>query len=167
MFWDPVWHGETAYTWWRHQMETFSALLAICAGNSPVTGELPTQSPVTRSFDVFFYLRLNKQFGKQSRGWWFETLSRPLWRHRNVDVRFYTNLTALSTPFEDLNVGCKMYTVLHLCIFLSPQNNWWESLKNKTCHKCYKIMLFIVISKRTKHMYFTVASHKHRDKKQC
>ena len=35
-------------------METFSALLAICAGNSPVTGEFPTQKPVTRSFDVFF-----------------------------------------------------------------------------------------------------------------
>ena len=38
--------------WWRHQMETFSALLAICAGNSTVTGEFPTQRPVTRSFDV-------------------------------------------------------------------------------------------------------------------
>ena len=35
-------------------METFSALLAICAGNSPVTGEFPAQRPVTRSFDVFF-----------------------------------------------------------------------------------------------------------------
>ena len=42
------------HTWWRHQMETFSALLAICAGNSPVTGEFPSQRPVTRSFDVFF-----------------------------------------------------------------------------------------------------------------
>ena len=70
-------------TWWRHQMETFSALLAICVGNSPVTGEFPTQRPVTRSFDVFFHLRLNKQLSKQSWGWWFETLSRPLWRHRN------------------------------------------------------------------------------------
>ena len=39
-------------TWWRHQMETFSALLAICAGNSPVHGEFPAQRPVTRSFDV-------------------------------------------------------------------------------------------------------------------
>ena len=39
-------------------METFSMLLAICAGNSPVTGEFPTQRPVTRSFDVFFDLRL-------------------------------------------------------------------------------------------------------------
>ena len=35
--------------WWRHQMETFSALLAICAGNSPVAGEFPAQRPVTRS----------------------------------------------------------------------------------------------------------------------
>ena len=41
-------------------METFSALLAICAGNSPVPGEFPTQRPVTLSFGVFFDLRLNK-----------------------------------------------------------------------------------------------------------
>ena len=47
-------------------METFSALLAICAGNSPVTGELPAQRPVTRSFDVFFDLRMNKRLNKQS-----------------------------------------------------------------------------------------------------
>ena len=39
-------------------METFSTLLAICAGNSPGTGEFPAQRPVTRSFDVFFDLRL-------------------------------------------------------------------------------------------------------------
>ena len=45
---------------WRHQMETFSALLALCTGNSPVTGEFPAQRPVTRSFDVFFDLRINK-----------------------------------------------------------------------------------------------------------
>ena len=45
-------------------METFSALLAICAGNSPVSGEFPAQRPVTRSFDVFFDLRLNKRLSK-------------------------------------------------------------------------------------------------------
>ena len=48
-------------TWWRHQMEIFSALLAICVGNSPVPGEFPTQRPVTRSFDVFFDLHPNKR----------------------------------------------------------------------------------------------------------
>ena len=71
-------------SWWRHQMETFSALLAICTGNSPVPGEFPAQRPVTRSFDVFFDLRSNKRLSKQWRGWWFETQSCPLWRHRNV-----------------------------------------------------------------------------------
>ena len=70
-------------TWWRHQMKTFSALLAICAGNSPVTGEFLAQKPVTRSFDVFFDLRLNKPLSKQWWGWGFETLPRPLWRHCN------------------------------------------------------------------------------------
>ena len=68
-------------SWWCHQMETFSALLAICAGNSPVPGEFPAQRPVTWSFDVFFDLRLNQLLSKQSWGWWFEMLSHPLWRH--------------------------------------------------------------------------------------
>ena len=59
------------YTWWRHQMEAFSALLVSCAGNSPISGEFPAQRPVTRSFDVFFDLRLNKRLSKLSPGWWF------------------------------------------------------------------------------------------------
>ena len=71
------------FTWWRHQMETFSALLPICAGNSPVTGEFRVQRPVTRSFDVFFDLRLNGWLSKKSWGWWFETPSRPLRHHSN------------------------------------------------------------------------------------
>ena len=71
-------------SWWRHEMETFSASLVICAGNSPVTGEFPAQKPVTRSFDVFFDLHLNKQLSKKSWGWWFETQSHPLSRHCNV-----------------------------------------------------------------------------------
>ena len=47
-------------------------------------GEFPTQRPVTRSFDVFFDLRTNKRLSKQWWGWWFETQSCPLWRHRNA-----------------------------------------------------------------------------------
>ena len=58
---DKKWRcGENS--WWRHQMEAFSALLAICAGNSPVPGEFPTQMPVTRSFDVYFDLCPNKRW---------------------------------------------------------------------------------------------------------
>ena len=50
-----------------------SALLALCAGNSPVTGEFPSQRPVMQSFGVFFDLRLNKRLSKPPWGWWFET----------------------------------------------------------------------------------------------
>ena len=46
-------------------MEIFSALLAICAGNSPLTGEFPAQRPVMRSFDAYFDLRLNERLGEQ------------------------------------------------------------------------------------------------------
>ena len=77
-------HNITGDPWWRHQMETFSALLAICAANSPVTGEFPAQRPVTRSFDVYFDLRLNERLSKQSWGWWFDTPLCPLWRHNNA-----------------------------------------------------------------------------------
>ena len=78
---------QCCFTWWRHQMESFSALLALCARNSPVPGEFPAQRPVTRSFDVTFDMRLNKRLSKQSWGWWFETLSRTLWRYCNETDR--------------------------------------------------------------------------------
>ena len=79
-----LWFIIKLVAWWRHQMKTFSTLLAICVGNSPVSGEFPAQRPVTRSFDVFFDVRIIKRLSKHSLGWWFETLSHPLWRHRNV-----------------------------------------------------------------------------------
>ena len=47
-------------------MEAFSALLAICAGNSPVPGEFPAQRPVTWSSEVIFDLRVNERLSKQS-----------------------------------------------------------------------------------------------------
>ena len=61
-----------------------SALLAFCAGNSPVPGEFPAQRPVTRSFDVFVDLQLNKQLSKQRWRCWFEMSSHSLRRHCNV-----------------------------------------------------------------------------------
>ena len=97
-------------------MEAFSVSLAICAGNSPVTGEFPAQRPVTRSFEVFFDLRLKKRLSKQSWGWWFETLSRPLWRHCNVwsmialllfitAERFVHNLLLVDQPMVECVSG--------------------------------------------------------------
>ena len=68
----------------RHQMETFFALLALCAGNSQVTGKFPSQRPVTRSFDIFFNLCLNKRLSNQSRRRWLDTIAlnmTPMWSH--------------------------------------------------------------------------------------
>ena len=68
--------------WWRHQMVTFSALLARCEGNPPDIGGFPSQRPVTRSFDIFSNVCLNKWLSKQF--WWFNTPWRSLWSHCNV-----------------------------------------------------------------------------------
>ena len=68
---------------WRHQMVTLSVLLALCEGNSTVTGEFPSQRPVAQSFDVSFDLRLNKRLSKQWRRRWFETPLHLLWRYYN------------------------------------------------------------------------------------
>ena len=103
-------------TQWRHQMETFSVLLALCAGNSPVTGKFPTQKPVTRSFDVFFDLRLNKQLSKQSWGW-FETPSRSLWRHCNDHEwiqSIWLQSTHTRTYASDTNYSCS-WRLTHMC----------------------------------------------------
>ena len=94
-------------TWWRHEMETFSSLLAICAGNSPVPSEFPAQRSVTQSFDVFFDLRPNKQLSKQLWGWWFETPSRRLWRHRNGNPGGRLNKKDGLTRYGDSHVKDK------------------------------------------------------------
>ena len=67
----PVFHS----TWWHQQMETFSALLAFCAVNSPVTGKFASQLSVTRSFDAIYDLRLKKRLNNKSRRRWYETPS--------------------------------------------------------------------------------------------
>ena len=87
--------------WWRHQMEIFFASMAICTGNSPASGEFPAQRPVTRSFDVFFDLCLNKGLRKQSWGWWFETVSCLLWRHCNVDTKKQMAIKMDRTPVNN------------------------------------------------------------------
>ena len=108
-------------------METFFALLAICVGNSPVPGEFPTQRPVTRSFDVFFYLRLNKRLSKHWWGWWFETLSCPLWRHRNewFVLSLVPGMAACpALAFTQTNVELLRIQTLLVHILFRPQCVW-------------------------------------------
>ena len=75
--WDCGCHDDVIK--WKHFPRNWPFVRVIL----PVTGELPAQRPVTRSFDVFFDLSLNKRLSKQSRRRWFETPSCSLWRHCN------------------------------------------------------------------------------------
>ena len=102
----------------------FSMLLTLCVGNSPVTGEFPSQRPVTRSFDVFFDLRLNKRLSKQSWGWWFEMPLRSLWCIvMKITIDTYTCLTTV-TP---MMLSCGWVGVGLTCIA------WIISTSKKCC----------------------------------
>ena len=90
-------------------------------GNSPVPGEFPAQRPVTRSFDVFVDLRLNKRLSKQSWGCLFETLSHQLWRHCPTGLyNLYCckcpgakKRQALHNDYADSAVTIVTWTLLH------------------------------------------------------
>ena len=80
-------------TWWHHQMETISKLLALYEGKPPVTGGFRSQRSVTQSFDVFFDLRLNKWLKEQSRCQWCETPSHSIWCHCNEITAYWHHRT--------------------------------------------------------------------------
>ena len=82
--------------WWtgRQHVGTKCLMIMMTSSNGNIScvsgllwgefpGEFPPQKPVTRSFDGYFDPRPSKWLSKQSWGWWFETPSRLLWRHRN------------------------------------------------------------------------------------
>ena len=127
------WCAPLKHTWWCHQMETISTLLAIWTGNSPVPGEFPTQRPVMRSFDVFFDLRLNKWLSKQSWGWWFEMLSCPLWHcnvafiHEHLFLFFLFQVSPNPIEYHGLN-GIR--TLINNCINIFVWNVF--------THPCFK-----------------------------
>ena len=90
---------------WRHQVETFSALLSLCAGNSPVTGEFPSQRPVTRSFDVSFICAWID-------GWVNNREAGDLGRHRaHYDVIVMDSLVAgpYATQSNVNHINCAVY----------------------------------------------------------
>ena len=131
-------------TWWSCYIAVmmtssngnlFLATGPLC-GDSPVAGDFPAQRPVTPSFDVFFDLRLNKQLSKQSWGWWFETPSRPLWRHCNViynfrfdydDEGFRSMMTVINAFLQSntlLSVANMYPYVAEVALFLNKVNTW-------------------------------------------
>ena len=98
---------QCGYSWWHHQMETFSMLLALSAGNSPVISEFSSQRPLMQRFDVLFVLCLHIWLSKQWRHRWFEMPSHSLWLHCNVcschDVIMKISCLIRWSPKNDTN----------------------------------------------------------------
>ena len=149
-------------TWWRHQMETFSALLAFCAGNSPVPGEFPSQRPVTRSFDVSFDLRLNTRLCKQSRGRWFKTPSCPLWRHRSVTVTGNSSQCHLSICMNHASHRGFSYVIYNVWYYSATTH---EHLKvicaNHTQYQCHVPLWYRKLESRLLVIFFVVIPDLH------
>ena len=143
-------------------METFSALLALCAGNLPVTSEFPSQRPVTRSFDVFFDLLLNKQLSKQLGDWWFEMPLRSLWRHCNGE----------STDHQKIpTTKGQLYEVLIfslLSAWISCWTNSWKApwhiihmkfIWRSWSEKSYFIWMILTVRRSNSSVWYSRYSH--------
>ena len=124
--------GSSRHFMWRHPMETFSAFLALCEGKPPVTGGYPSQRPVTRSFDVFFDLCLNKRLSKQSIRQWFDSHRRGHRLHYNVTNAFseresnhYPEQRGHSPP-KFLGHGCLVASPSILCV--TEFGHYWLKL---------------------------------------
>ena len=162
--------------WWCHQMEIFSALLAI--GNSSVTGEFPAQRPVTWSFDVFFDLFLKARFlplapsklklcsanhragyfsnlagdwlsivwayseqETENRPWWFETPSRPLWRHCN-EFQIICRYRVLANHVSINALTCNLYLGQLNIILIHLQNTW--TLLSQMKYLCMRNVTYVI-----------------------
>ena len=101
------WSGYCNHSWCHH-METFSMLLALCAGNSPVTGEFPSQRPVTWSFDVYFDLRINGWVNNHETGNWRHP-------HNHYDV---------TVMYENTNIHPCDVTTLSICCLSNHWPSW-------------------------------------------
>ena len=127
-------NAENVSIWWRHHVETFSVLLALGMGNSAVTGEFLAQRPVTRNFNVFVDFHLNKRWSKHSSRRWFETSSRPLWRHYNVNENYFhkwfINVLRTAHLFHWLT---NIILILWGHFLFTYKNKFWNLHHQKIC----------------------------------
>ena len=132
---------------WRHQMEAFSALLALCAGNSPVTGEFPSQRPVTRSFDVSLML-------PWINGWVNNREAGDLRRNRaHYDVRVIFRVTgpllgnpSVASPNEWSVVGIFgiFFVISWTSCWTNSQNYWFFFSAALMWHRC-NVINFVML----------------------
>ena len=144
-------HTRTRKPWWRHQMETFSALLAICAGNSPATSKFPSQRPVTR-----ICARINAQVNigeagdlRRHRAHYDVTVMHILWC---VDSRCILFLVitkmiffyrSCNTIFKLLSIAMILFVTSVVANFIRTDILFFQNQKRK--RKKRNLMIFILV----------------------
>ena len=132
-------HASSKSPWWRHQMETFYALLAICAGNSLVISEFPAQRLVTRSLDVFFDLRLNKRLSEFTGQMASDAENVSIWWRHHVNQWWASSLTHVcdATGHELTYLVGKVKTPASLAGILAL--GWCHTRRRDYCShgRCY------------------------------
>ena len=141
-------------SWWRHQMKTVSALLALCEGNPPVTGRFASQRVSNAGFDVFFVAGLNERLNKQLSRRWFKTPGCSFWHHSNmvtlvhVMARCLSNIAFSSCRFQGIWLSVilmkiriiwyKKYMLIFLkflAMLTKPRNSHVTVAQVPTCSK--------------------------------
>ena len=129
-------------TWWRLLMETFSALLAICAGNSPVTGEFPcTKASDAELWWFFFYLRINGwvnnyEVGDLRRHRVYYDATVMTWGYQLVVVVFIDHLGPTQVWFNKQNIHVTWNnneSIIHVPFNETKMRNGVCNVQQRTC----------------------------------
>ena len=116
----PLWEDKPVDYMMTSSNGNIFRVTGLLCGEFTGPGEFPAHRPVTRSFDVFFDLRLNKRLIKQPWGWWFETPSWSLWRQCNIQTNWRV---ATSPPLSKIVYVFKGWFVI-LC-YITVKSVWW------------------------------------------
>ena len=141
--------GSQLMTWWHHQMETDSALLALCARHSPVTPHKgPSQRAVTRRFDVCLILI-------------------PAWISNHTpskmsdDITYpFTNFNSCTVEVWDWIVNCVPHFKMDKTKPSEQENMWYIVLRirNESLRSCRHVNGFFVLVKHPQNTIITLVS---------
>ena len=107
---------QSLYLWYYSEFTRFITAPKYNIMTSSNGNKFPLYWPLTRNFDVFFDLRLNKWLSKQSWGWWFETPSHPVWRDGN---ELKSRETSLDIILSSVYVALYFHNCLNAEMFWS------------------------------------------------
>ena len=116
-------------TWWRHQMEAFPRHWPFVRGihRSPVNS--PHKGQWRGALMLYFVLHLNKRLSKQSWGWWFETPSRPLWRHCNIAKETWKMMSIYIyiAIYMYMYMCMHMYMCMYICLCVRRLKGYYDN----------------------------------------